>query len=87
MNSYYGSMTPLFSYNIKTGNIMFNERSIVRFGKTDDGVKFWYKLKGGIWTIKGSELEELKHTLKWLIKNHDCDFGEDVNAFAMNEAE
>ena len=87
MNAYYGSMTPLFSYNTKTGNIMFNERSIVRFSKTADGVKFCYKLKGGIWTIKGSELDELKRTLQWLIENYGCDFGEDVNAFAMIETE
>lgn len=85
MNAYYSGMRePSFCLNTKTGNIMFDDKHIVRFDRTENGIKFWYKLKGGKWIIKGSELEKLKRFLMWMIENHDANFGEEINSFAMS---
>lgn len=79
---------PCFTYNFKTGNIEYNlgrgVYRIVRYEKSCDSIYYWYKDKGCKWYLRDWELSDLARTAKWLIEQHGCDFGEEINALAYS---
>lgn len=73
-----------FSYNCKTGNILWNDRSVVRFDSYSGGIYFWIKDRGVKRFLVQTELVELSKTIKWLIEQHGCDFGEEMRRAAYS---
>lgn len=72
----------MFSYNYKTGNIMEHDRYIVRWEKYAGGLYLYTKRGGTKHYLTQFEIGEFAKTVKWLIEQHGCDFGEDVNNMA-----
>lgn len=75
----------MFSYNCKTGNILMNDRHIVRWERCCGTLSFWIKDRGTKRYLVQRELAELAKTVKWLIEQRGCDFGEEVNLLAKQE--
>lgn len=78
------SMKSLFSYNSKNGNILWNDKRIVHVEKYCDGLYFYVKEKGAKRYLVQAELVELAKTVKWLIEQRGCDFGEELNRVACS---
>lgn len=74
----------MFSYNIKTGYIMWHDKRIVRWENNHGALRFWYKDRGIKWYLTPFELKEFADTIRWLIRDRGCDFGESVNNFALD---
>lgn len=74
----------MFSYNCKTGCIMMNEKRIVRYDKVPGAIYFYVKDRGSKRYLIQKELIQLAKTVKWLIEERGCDFGEDINSIATS---
>ena len=73
----------MFSYNCKTGNIMQFDKRVVRWEKCGDELRIFTKYKGVKWYLSALEMEDFRKCVKWLIEQHGCDFGPDINALAV----
>ena len=74
----------MFSYNFKTGHIYEFGKRIVRWEKDENGImKFYTVQKKCKCVLRGYELSEFCKTVKWLVEEKGCDFGEDVNNYAI----
>lgn len=76
-----------YSYNRNTGNIMVNNRFIVRHETAEDGsLRFWYRNRGRKNYLESDQLSELKDAINWL-RERGADFGSAVNEFARGTRE
>lgn len=65
-----------FSYDSKTGNIVANNRYIVRFERYCGTINYYIKYGGYKRYLTQQELAALRKTVIWFTENYGCDFGE-----------
>ena len=82
----------MFSYKFTTGHIYFHETRIVYWEKDEyyNELRFFVKRRCSLGNykdyLKGQVLAEFCKTASWLIKEHNCDFGADVNQYVLKGA-
>lgn len=74
----------MFSYNARTGNLMYHDKQIVYFEKYNGMTLFYIKVRGSKHYLVQCQLRELAKTVKYFIDKHGCDFGKDVNVLASD---
>ena len=74
-----------FCYNSKTGNIMANDKYIVRYEKYCGSYYFYIKYQGKKHYLTQQELVKLRKSAIFFIEHYGCDFGEAINALIKND--
>ena len=72
-----------FTLNMKTGNIMINEKNILYFEKRFGEIYGYIKKRGKKEYLKEEEMKDFATMGKAFIQGYKCDFGKDLNEFCL----